>query len=74
VSGYTLDNFTDEPLRGGDHPRIAWQWGRLGGREKGPGQKAGEKIDQAVGKLTGKGSVEKAGEQTDKAVDELKKK
>jgi hypothetical protein len=48
--------------------------GTLGGCEKGPGQKAGEKLDQAVGKLTGQGPVEKAGERIDKAVDELKKK
>jgi hypothetical protein len=46
----------------------------LAGCEKGPAQKAGERIDKAVDKLTGKGPVEKAGERVDKAVDELTKK
>jgi len=45
----------------------------LTGCEKGPAQKAGEKIDRAVDQLSGKGPVEKAGERIDKAVDELKK-
>jgi len=48
--------------------------GVLAGCEKGPAQKAGERIDKAVDKLTGKGPVEKAGERVDKAVDELTKK
>jgi hypothetical protein len=47
--------------------------GVLVGCEKGPAQKAGEKIDKAVDALTGKGPVEKAGERIDKAVDEVKK-
>jgi len=42
--------------------------------EKGPAQKAGERVDKAIDKLTGKGPVEKAGERVDKAVDELTKK
>jgi len=41
--------------------------------EKGPMEKAGEKVDKAVDKLSGKGPMEKAGEKIDKAVDELKK-
>jgi hypothetical protein len=41
--------------------------------EKGPMEKAGEKVDKAVDKLSGKGPMEKAGEKVDKAVDELKK-
>ena len=45
----------------------------LPGCEKGPAQKAGEKIDRAVDQLSGKGPAEKAGERIDKAVDELKK-
>jgi hypothetical protein len=41
--------------------------------EKGPMEKAGEKVDKAIDKLSGKGPMEKAGEKVDKAVDELKK-
>jgi hypothetical protein len=41
--------------------------------ERGPMEKAGEKIDKAVDRLSGKGPAEKAGERIDKAVDELKK-
>jgi hypothetical protein len=41
--------------------------------EKGPMEKAGEKVDKAIDKLSGKGPMEKAGEKIDKAVDELKK-
>jgi len=48
--------------------------GALAGCDKGPAQKAGEKIDKAVDKLTGKGTAEKAGERIDDAVDALKKK
>src|SRR5262245_57459439 len=48
--------------------------GMLAGCEKGPAQKAGEKIDKAVDKLTGKGPAEKAGERIDEAVDAIKKK
>jgi hypothetical protein len=47
--------------------------GVLSGCEQGPMQKAGEKVDKAVDKITGKGPVEKAGERVDKAVDQLKK-
>jgi hypothetical protein len=45
----------------------------VAGCEKGPAQKAGEKVDRALDRLTGKGPAEKAGERLDKAVDELKK-
>ena len=45
----------------------------MSGCEQGPMQKAGEKVDKAVDKITGKGPVEKAGERVDKAVDQLKK-
>jgi hypothetical protein len=41
--------------------------------DRGPAQKAGEKVDNAVDRLTGKGPAEKAGENIDKAVDALKK-
>jgi hypothetical protein len=44
-----------------------------GCEEKGPAQKAGEKLDRAVDELAGKGPAEKVGERIDKAVDELKK-
>jgi len=44
------------------------------GCDKGPAQKAGEKIDKAVDELTGKGPMEKAGERIDRAVNELTKK
>lgn len=47
--------------------------GVLSGCERGPMQKAGEKVDKAVDSLSGKGPVEKAGERVDKAVDQLKK-
>ena len=42
--------------------------------EKGPAEKAGEKIDKAVDALSPKGPVEKAGQRIDRAVDELTKK
>jgi hypothetical protein len=45
----------------------------LSGCEQGPMEKAGEKVDKAVDKLSGKGPAEKAGERVDKAVDQLKK-
>jgi hypothetical protein len=48
--------------------------GVLVGCEKGPAEKVGEKLDEALHKLSGKGPIEKAGERIDKAVDELKKK
>ena len=49
----------------------------LGGcREKGPAEKAGEKVDNAMekveDKLDPKGPVEKAGRKIDKAVDDVK--
>ena len=47
--------------------------GLVVGCDKGPAQKAGEKIDKAVDELTGKGPAEKVGERIDKAVGELKK-
>jgi hypothetical protein len=45
------------------------------GCEKGPMQKAGEKVDRALDqdKLIGRGPVEDAGKKVDKAVDELKR-
>ena len=49
----------------------------LGGcREKGPGEKAGEKVDNAMDKLEDKldpkGPAEKAGRKIDKAIDDAK--
>ncbi len=43
--------------------------------EKGPMQKAGEKIDRATDqdKVIGKGPIEKAGKNVDEAVKDLKK-
>jgi predicted small secreted protein len=46
----------------------------LAGCEDGPAERAGEKIDKAVDKLTGKGPAEKAGERIDEAARELTKK
>jgi len=42
--------------------------------EKGPAEKAGEKIDETVDKLThpGEGTVERAGRKVDEAVDKAK--
>jgi hypothetical protein len=45
----------------------------LAGCEQGPAEKAGEKIDRALDRLSGKGPAQKAGERIDKAVEELKK-
>jgi hypothetical protein len=47
----------------------------IAGCEKGPVQKAGERVDRALDQepLIGKGPVEKAGKKVDKAVDELKR-
>ena len=47
----------------------------LTGCERGPMQKAGEKVDEVTGqdKLIGKGPAEKAGKKIDKAVDDIKK-
>jgi hypothetical protein len=47
--------------------------GVLSGCERGPMEKAGEKVDKAVDALSGKGPAEKAGERLDKAVDQIKK-
>lgn len=43
--------------------------------EKGPAQKAGEKVDKAIDtdKPIGKGPLEKAGKEIDKAADSVKK-
>jgi hypothetical protein len=46
----------------------------LAGCEDGPAERAGEKIDKAVDKLSGKGPAEKLGERIDEAGKELKKK
>ena len=47
----------------------------VAGCEKGPAQKAGEKVDRALDqdRLFGKGPVEKAGKKLDKAVDDVKR-
>ena len=47
----------------------------LTGCEKGPMQKAGEKVDEATGndKLIGKGPAEKTGRKVDNTVEDLKK-
>ena len=47
----------------------------MAGCEKGPMQKAGEKVDRALDtdKIVGKGPVEKAGKNVDKAVDDVKR-
>jgi len=47
----------------------------IAGCEKGPMQKAGEKVDRSIGKepLIGKGPVEGAGKKVDKAVDDIKR-
>jgi hypothetical protein len=44
------------------------------GCEQGPAEKLGEKLDNALDKLSGKGPLEKAGERIDQAVDTVKKK
>lgn len=46
----------------------------LAGCDEGPAQRAGERIDKAVDKLTGKGPAEKVGERIDEAAKELTKK
>jgi hypothetical protein len=45
------------------------------GCDKGPVQKAGERVDRALDqdKIFGRGPVENAGKKVDKAVDELKR-
>ena len=47
----------------------------LTGCERGPMQKAGEKVDEVTGndKLIGKGPAEKAGRKIDNTVDDIKK-
>ena len=47
----------------------------LTGCEKGPMQKAGEKVDEVTGKdkLMGKGPAEKTGRKIDNTVDDIKK-
>jgi hypothetical protein len=47
----------------------------LAGCEKGPLQKAGEKVDKATGedRLIGAGPAEKAGRKIDNTVDDIKK-
>jgi hypothetical protein len=47
----------------------------VAGCEKGPVQKAGERVDRALDqdKLIGKGPAEKAGKKVDNAVNELKR-
>jgi hypothetical protein len=47
--------------------------GLLGACEKGPAEKAGEKIDDAVDKLSGKGPAEKLGERIDDATRDVRK-
>jgi hypothetical protein len=46
----------------------------LAGCEEGPAERAGEKVDKAIDKLSGKGPAEKVGERIDEAAKELKKK
>ena len=45
------------------------------GCDKGPAQKAGERVDRALDqdRLFGRGPVEKAGKNIDKAVDDIKR-
>ena len=45
------------------------------GCEKGPAQKAGERVDRALDqdRVFGKGPVEKAGKKLDRAVDDVKR-
>jgi outer membrane murein-binding lipoprotein Lpp len=47
----------------------------LAGCQKGPMQKAGEKVDEVTGqdKLIGKGPAEKTGRKIDNTVDDVKK-
>jgi len=47
----------------------------LTGCEKGPMQKAGEKVDEATGqdRLIGRGPAEKAGRKVDNTVNDIKK-
>ena len=45
------------------------------GCQKGPVQKAGERVDRALDQepIVGKGPLEKAGKKVDKAIDEVKR-
>lgn len=43
----------------------------VAGCEQGPAERAGEKIDDAVDRLTGQGPAEKAGERIDEATEKL---
>jgi hypothetical protein len=47
----------------------------IAGCERGPAQKAGERVDRALDqdRVFGKGPVEKAGKKVDKAVDEVRR-
>ena len=47
----------------------------IAGCERGPVQKAGERVDRVLDqdRVFGKGPVEKAGKKVDKAVDEVKR-
>ena len=47
----------------------------VAGCEKGPVQKAGERVDRAIDtdKVIGKGPVEKAGKKVDNAVEDVKR-
>ena len=47
----------------------------IAGCEKGPVQKAGERVDRALDQepIVGKGPLEKAGKKVDKAVDDVKR-
>ena len=49
--------------------------GLVVGCDKGPAQKAGERVDRALDQdpVLGKGPVEKAGKKIDKAIDGLKR-
>jgi hypothetical protein len=46
----------------------------LTGCDEGPAERAGERIDEAADKLTGKGPAEKVGERIDEAAKDLTKK
>ncbi|HXH84137.1 MAG TPA: hypothetical protein VNN07_14605 [Candidatus Tectomicrobia bacterium] len=49
--------------------------GTLSACEKGPVQRAGERVDRAIGQepVIGKGPVEEAGKEVDKAIDDVKR-
>jgi hypothetical protein len=64
------------PIRRGGWMLVAaiFAGGLIAGCEEGPLERAGEKVDKAVDKLSGKGPAEKAGERLDEAARELTKK